>query len=59
MEIGITQKNGISSRSGKIPQGATVIAQKLKKQSVYLDKDGNQYDSLDPKTRRIIKKKSE
>lgn len=57
MEIGIVKpNNGITSRGGKIPQGATVISPHLKKESVVLDRDGNQIDLA---TRQIIKRKSE
>jgi hypothetical protein len=59
MEINLGQPtkgaNGISSRGGKIPEGATVISPHLQRQSVFIDKDGNQ---IDPVTKRIIKAKS-
>ena len=58
MEIKFGQEKqpmaGIKSRGGKIPSGATVIAPNLKRQSVVLDRDGNQIDLA---TRRIIKYK--
>lgn len=57
MEIQIGQKGGIQSRGGKLPEGATVIAANLKKQSTVIDRDGNIVSSLDPKEKHIIKKK--
>lgn len=45
---------GVQGRGGivEVPHGATVIAQNLRKQSVYIDRDGNQ---VDPGTKRVIK----
>ena len=45
---------GVKSRGGKIPSGSTMISPNLKKQSVVLDRDGNQIDLA---TKRIIKYK--
>lgn len=56
MNINIGQNNpqkGMQSRSGKIPQGATVISNQLIKKSVMIDRDGNQ---IDPITKQIIKR---
>lgn len=55
MEINIGQKNGgIQSRGGKIPEGGTVISANLKKESKYIDKDGNEIDIV---TKKIIRRK--
>lgn len=54
MEIRIGNNNGVQSRGGKLPEGATVIAANLKKESKFIDREGNE---IDPVTKRIIKKK--
>jgi hypothetical protein len=46
----------IKIRSGKIPEGSTIIAKNLVKKSVVIDKDGNQIDLA---TKQIIKRKEE
>ena len=58
MEINIGQPskdaNGITSRGGKIPQGATIIAAQLKKESKFINNRG---DEIDPVTKQVIKAK--
>lgn len=60
MEINLGQQKqgmaGVSSRGGKIPQGATIISQNLQKKSIMVDREGNQ---IDPITKRIIKLKND
>ena len=55
MKIDLNKGNPtFSSKSGKIATGGTVISQNLKKQSVFVDLDGNQ---IDPRTKVILKRK--
>lgn len=54
MEINIGQNNGIKSRGGKIPAGATIISPNPKKRSTFIDSAGNQ---IDPVTKQILKRK--
>ncbi len=50
-KINIGQNQGIQTNERKIKSGGTFIAQNLKKESIMLDKDGNQ---IDPRTKQII-----
>lgn len=46
--------NGISSRGGKIPQGATIISAQLNKETKFINNRG---DQIDPVTKAVLKSK--
>lgn len=54
MEVNLGQNKDIQSRGGKIAQGATVIAPNLKKETKFINRQG---DEIDPVTKRVIKAK--
>lgn len=52
MKINLPQPGGIAERSGKVKQGGVYISPNLKRESVMLDRNGNQ---IDPRTKQVIK----
>lgn len=48
--------NGLKGTHKKLPEGSTVIAPNLKKQSTIIDNKGNHLSSLDPNEKRVIKR---